>query len=266
MSQGYILETGAAEVKRLQILNQLYGSGTERLLGQAGLMKGMRVADIGCGSGNISCWLAKQVGENGSVIGVDISPAQVEQASLQAQVVGLSNVTFVVADVYNPGLPPESFDLVYSRLVLMHLTRPLEALKQLQALVKPGGRLVCEEMDLTHWLCIPFSDALTRISELTLALVDRRGQHFRLGTSLHQLFLEIGFSQPEVGVNMPVMLRGESKQFLEISFAQVAPALVQEGMATQAEIDQLTAALKQCTEEPTTLLGMPMMGQVWAGK
>jgi 2-polyprenyl-3-methyl-5-hydroxy-6-metoxy-1,4-benzoquinol methylase len=266
MSQGYILATGTDEVKRLQLLNQLYGPGTEGLLWRAGLKPGMQVVDIGCGSGNMSCWLAQQVGEGGSVIGVDVSPAQIEQARLQAQSAGLSNVTFVVADAYAPGLTADSFDLVYSRLVLMHLSRPLEALQQMQALLKPGGRLVCEEMDLTQWLHFPRTEALVRMNQLNLALGDRRGQHFRLGTSLYQLFLKLGFDQPEVSVNMPVSLRGESKRLIDLTFAQFAPALVKEALATEAEVADLTLAIQQFTDDPTALLGMPMMGQAWAVK
>ncbi len=265
MSQGYILATGADEVKRLQLLNQLYGPGTEGLLWQSGLKPGMQVVEIGCGSGNIACWLAQQVGEGGSVIGVDVSPAQIEQARLQAQSAGLSNVTFMVADAYDPGLTADSFDLVYSRLVLMHLTHPLEALRQMQALLKLGGRLVCEEMDLTQWLHFPRTEALVRMNQLNLALGDRRGQQFRLGSSLYQLFLQLGF-EPEVSFNMPAALRGESKRLIDLTFAQFGPALVKEELATEAEVADLTLAIKQFTDDPTALLGMPMVGQVWAIK
>ncbi len=265
MSQGYILATGADEVKRLQVLNQLYGPGTERLLWQAGLKPGMRVVDIGCGSGNIACWLARQVGAGGSVVGIDVSPAQIEQAQLQAQTAGLNNITFAVGNACNPGWAGNSFDLVYSRLVLMHLTNPLDALQQMQALLKPGGRLVCEEMDLTQWLHCPKSEGLIRMNQLNLALGDRRGQHFRLGSSLYQLFLQLG-TEPEVSFNLPAALRGESKRLIELTFAQFAPILVQEGLATEAEATDLSFAIKQFTDDPTALLGGPLMGQVWAVK
>lgn len=264
MSDGYILATGAAEVKRLQLLNQLYGPGTEQLILQAGLKPGMAVVDMGCGSGNISCWLAQQVGEQGSVTGVDVSPAQIEQAGLQAQGLGLKNTTFRTADIYHPGLPAGQFDLVYCRLVLMHLTHPLDALQQLQRLLKPGGRLVCEEMDLNSLTSVPPCSAVDRIRDLNLAISDRRGQHFRLGTSLFQLFLQLGFAQPEVSFNQPVALRGEKKRLVEISFSQFAPLLVAEELATQTEIEAVLQQLITFTANPSNLLVMPIVGQVWA--
>ncbi|MGH2414203.1 MAG: hypothetical protein ACRDEA_11050, partial [Microcystaceae cyanobacterium] len=59
---------------------------------------------------------------------------------------------------------------------------------------------------------------------------------------------------------------GESKQLLELTFSQFAPILIEEKLATQTEIDQLATALKQCAEDSTTLVVMPLVGQVWAVK
>src|SRR5574341_1136256 len=193
-SDGYNLARGEKDVERLRLLNEVYGPGSQALLHQAGLVHGMRVGEIGCGSGNMTQWLAAQVGPSGSVVALDVSEAQVEQARRQAEAAGASNVTFKVADVYAPGLPQDSFDLAHCRLVLMHLTRPVEALRAIRDLVKPGGAVVCEEMDLSRWLCEPSSSLMTRSFELKLALSDARGQHWRIGSGLHRLFLEAGLT------------------------------------------------------------------------
>ncbi|UBF28285.1 methyltransferase domain-containing protein [Kovacikia minuta CCNUW1] len=263
-TSGYALAIGAIEVKRLNILNQLYGHETERLLLEAGLDEGMQVVDVGCGTGNITRWLAQQVGDMGSVIGLDASSAQIEQALILTNETGLTNVTFQVGDIYNPGLPLHSFDLVYCRLVLMHLTHPIAALRQLKALLKPGGKLVCEEMDLSFMMDEPESEVFTRMRELNLALSDLRNQHYRLGSYLFQLFPELGLSQITVNFHIPSASQGESKRLIELSLAQLAPAFVQENLITQAEFDQLFGAFKQLSDNPTVLFRMPLMGQVWA--
>ena len=54
----------------------------------------MRIADIGCGTGNVYQWLAGQVGSGGLVIGVDTSTAQLEQARQSTGKLGLDNVKF----------------------------------------------------------------------------------------------------------------------------------------------------------------------------
>src|SRR5262245_45788132 len=131
-STRYILATGAREVERLRLLQEAYGPQSQALFRRAGLREGMRVVEFGCGSGNTTCWLATQVGASGSVVGLDNSPAQIEQARLQADTRGLRNVQFIVAEAYTPGLPAASFDMAYCRLVLMHLARPAEGLRAMR--------------------------------------------------------------------------------------------------------------------------------------
>jgi hypothetical protein len=57
-----VLAAGEEAAYRLRILHELYGPGTHRLMIDAGLRRGMRVADIGCGIGTVTAWLAKIVG------------------------------------------------------------------------------------------------------------------------------------------------------------------------------------------------------------
>src|SRR5262245_48731194 len=119
-AEHYILSTGGKDVQRLRLLHEVYGPGTQALFHRVGLREGQRAVEIGCGSGNIACWVAQQVGPSGSVIGIDISPDQIEVARRQAQQLNLRNIEFQVADAYSPRLPEASFDIVYCRLVLMH--------------------------------------------------------------------------------------------------------------------------------------------------
>jgi SAM-dependent methyltransferase len=264
MSHDYVLATGQADVERLRILQDLYGPGSRDLLSRAGLAKGRRIAVLGCGSGNMSCWIAEQVGPTGSVVGVDASPEQVEQSRTLASRLGLSNASFIVADVRAPGLPAESFDLAYCRLVLMHLPDPSAGLRAMRALVRPGGAVVCEEMDLSRAFCYPPSPAFDRMFELNLLLGDRRGVHFRLGSSLHRLFLEVGLLAPEVTWCQPVAVRGEGKQLLRLSLEEFAPALASERIAEEAEVARVAYALRALEADEGLLFVLPPIGQVRA--
>src|SRR5262245_29197870 len=260
----YMLATGGKDVRRLRILHQAYGPGTEALFGRLGLHDGLRVLEVGCGSGNIACWVAERVGPNGSVLGIDNSPGQIDEARRQAQARGLRNVEFQVADAYSPRLPEESFDLAYCRLVLMHLTHPKDALRIMRSLVRPGGTVACEEMDEPVWMCSPPNDAVNRFYELTIALGERTGVHFGLGSSLHRMFAEAGFTRPEVGASFPVVLRGTEKQLLGLTLDEFGPEIVREELATQEEVERVTAGLMAVAADETTLLGFPLVMQVWA--
>src|ERR1044072_7246664 len=79
----YVLATGDAAANRLRILHNVYGPGARELLLRAGIKPGMRVVDLGCGTGMTTQLLAELVGPTGKVIGVDYSAAQVKQARAQ---------------------------------------------------------------------------------------------------------------------------------------------------------------------------------------
>ncbi|MBV8832963.1 MAG: methyltransferase domain-containing protein [Acidobacteriaceae bacterium] len=80
-SDPYVLATGAATVRRLHVLHNIYSLAGKRILLQAGLTEGMRVADFGCGVGVVTRMLAQIVGPSGSVTGIDVDGAQLEQAA-----------------------------------------------------------------------------------------------------------------------------------------------------------------------------------------
>src|SRR6516165_10931935 len=92
----YVLATGPAADYRLRILHGLYGPGTRRLLLGAGLRRGMRVADVGCGVGMVTGLLAELVGPEGHVVGIDVSTAQLASARERLNGSG-ANVRFVKA-------------------------------------------------------------------------------------------------------------------------------------------------------------------------
>ena len=73
-------------------------AGTEALFRRVGLRDGQRIVEVGCGSGNIACWVAEQIAPGGSVLAIDNSSGQIEQARRQAQDRNLRNIEFHLAD------------------------------------------------------------------------------------------------------------------------------------------------------------------------
>src|SRR5689334_16729193 len=128
----YALATGSAAVRRLLVLDKVYSPAGCRVLQQAGIQPGMRVADLGCGVGAMTRTLARMVGPSGSVTGIDVNAAQLEQAASLCREAGHANVEFRNADACQTGLPRQSFDLVYSRFLLLHLTDPMTCLREMR--------------------------------------------------------------------------------------------------------------------------------------
>jgi|SRR5262245_16042192 len=260
----YVLATGKAAANRLRILHSLYGPGARRVLLQAGIQSGMRVADLGCGVGTVTTLLAELVGPKGQVVGVDFSGAQLAQAR-ELLPPSFSNVTFVEASATGTGLPYETFDLVYCRFLLIHLTEPMEALREMRNLLKPDGILVCEDGDLTAAGSEPPS-ALNVFAELFGRLGPAWGVDYTLGHRLLQMVLDADFAEPEITYNQPVIARGENKRLLELSLAEARPSLVEAGLITSEELDQTLVEMQRIVEDETVLAVMPRMSQVWARK
>src|SRR5439155_7809418 len=109
------------------------------------LRPGMRVLDVGCGTGRITRGIASAVGAAGSVVGVDFDPAMIAKARLASA--GMTNLKFEQADVYE--LPfRDEFDLVTSARMLQWLARPADTLARLVAATRLGGRVIV--LDYNH--------------------------------------------------------------------------------------------------------------------
>ena len=105
----------------------------------AAAQPGERVLDVGCGCGSTSLQLARAVGPQGSVLGVDISRPMLQAARRRAEAEPALRVTFTEADASAAALPA-GHDLLYSRFGLMLFAAPAAALRHLRGALRPGGR------------------------------------------------------------------------------------------------------------------------------
>jgi SAM-dependent methyltransferase len=263
----YVLKTGNSGAERLRLLDKVYGTATRRVLLEAGLRPGMRVLDMACGVGTVTCWVAEQVGASGSVVAADVSPDQLAVArATWALCDGVPAVEFIEASVYDTGLPAESFDLVHTRLLLCHLNRPQDAIAEFYRLLKPGGVFVCHDLYLSGMLSVPLTSAWTRSMEIGHALGCAIGVDYDHGLRLPTRMLEAGFRRPEVSFDMPVYMRGPEKRLWELTFAEAGPAMVRAGVASAQEVDEVAAQMKLEAEDETTLMvPYPLLG-AWAVK
>lgn len=114
---------------------------TAVLLDRTALHTGDDVLDVGAGYGEPGLSAAAVVGPTGTVTCLDISGDMLAFAERRASGVGLSNLSFVEADIEDHPLDAGSYDVVLSRAALMYATDPLSTLRRLHAALRPGGRL-----------------------------------------------------------------------------------------------------------------------------
>ncbi len=101
---------------------------------------GERVLDIGCGFGDTTQQLARMVGGDGTLVGIDAAERFVQAAREEATAAGLANVRFFAGDV-QASVPEDGFDYAFSRFGTMFFANPVVALRNVRAALVPGGRL-----------------------------------------------------------------------------------------------------------------------------
>lgn len=262
----YLLATGQEAADRLVLLNEIFGPGTQALLGMAGLCEGMQVAEIGCGTGLVALWMAEVISASGSVTAVDLSDEQLRVAERNAAQAGVKNVVFQKGSADETNLPRESFDLVYSRFLLCHVSEPLRAVIEMRSLLKPGGILVCEDHDDGGIFTEPPTHAYKRLVEISEAVNQARGLDSYIGLKLTSLMRQAGFATPEVRVQQHASLRGERKRFWEITLQEAAPAIFAAGASTPEELESICAEMRTIANDESILLMLARVTGVWARK
>jgi SAM-dependent methyltransferase/GNAT superfamily N-acetyltransferase len=266
LREDYVLATGEAAAIRLRLIDEIFGLDSRALLTAAGLRPGLRVAEIGCGSGLVASWMAGMVAPDGSVCAVDSGAGQLRVAREHAESEGIRNISFHERTATETGLARESFDLVYSRFLMCHLTKPAAALREMRALLRDGGMLICEDFDVSSVLTAPPSRAYERLVEIGRHLDVSGGVDSEIGLKLHVLFREAGFERPEVALKLHSALRGGHKRFWELTLREAATAIVQSGAASAKELEEICDEMRAIAEDETTLVVLARVAQVWARK
>jgi arsenite methyltransferase len=129
-----------------EILAAFCGVGNPFSLGV--LYPGDAVLDIGCGAGVDSFVAARLVGEGGRVVGVDVTPAMLEQSRGHLARLGWPQVSFQEGEAEALPFPDADFDVVISNGVFNLTIDKARALSEAHRVLKPGGRLMLADMVL----------------------------------------------------------------------------------------------------------------------
>jgi len=124
-------------------------------------LEGERVLDVGCGSGDTTLALARLVGPEGRIVGVDISAPMLARARTRATPADW--VSFVEADASSCELAESEFDLIFSRFGVMFFDDPTAAFANLRKALRPSGRLafVCwRTLAENAWARVPLEAAM----------------------------------------------------------------------------------------------------------
>ncbi len=246
---GYLLDNRAAEAgERFQALAAIFDPATFRHFGDLGVAAGWRCWEVGAGGPAVVRWLAARVGPAGRVLATDIDLTWLAPEAQAGTPPGAAAIEIRRHDVAREPPPPETFDLVHARLLLVHLPDRERVLRALAQALRPGGWLLIEDADpaLQPLACIdPRSPAEERANRLRTgfrALLAQRGAELAFGRQLPRRLREAGLDAVAADAYFPVTLPACARlEAATIRF--IRGDLVRHAVATDAEIDEHLASV-----------------------
>lgn len=177
---------------------------------RTGMDKAHRILDAGCGPGFVALEVARAY-QPEVLHGVDIDPKLIEIADEQLSIMtdeekqGLENIEleFKTGSVYSLPCSDADYNMVYSRFVLQHLDDPMKALTELKRVVKPGGRVLIEDIDDGMLFLDPEPGGYRAVQDTAEKLQSEWGGDRRIGRKLHRYLRESGFEDIRI-LQLPV--------------------------------------------------------------
>lgn len=207
---------------------------TFAVLESIGVGPGWRCLEVGAGSGSVARWLAGRV-----------APATVVAADRDIRFLGHSaepNLVVRELDLATASLPEDAFELVFARVVLLHLPGREAVLERLAAAVAPGGYLVIGETVPELGFASPYPEIRDSMRAMTKVMTATLGTDFSWVRALPARLAGLGLAGIGIRADTPPVTGGGSlaRVFL-MTLDAVSQAAVQQGFLSQDTIRQATA-------------------------
>lgn len=253
-STQYVLGHSDRELERLSTQARLIGPITREFFIDAGIVPGMRILDVGSGSGDVAFLAADLVGDKGAVVGVDKAPAAIVAARRRADARSLNNVSFRDGDPAEMAFE-ERFDAVVGRYVLLFQADAALMLRRLARFLSPGGVIVFHEPDWSVVRSFPVAPTYDRCCQWIIAAGNLGGSNWNMADKLYGVFHSAGLTAPTMRMKTFIGGGTEVAEWLR-AVAELAetllPAMEKFGVATAAEVDIATLVDRMMQEVAET--------------
>jgi 2-polyprenyl-3-methyl-5-hydroxy-6-metoxy-1,4-benzoquinol methylase len=241
---------------RFAALSAIFDPGSRRHLLDRGVAPGWNCLEVGGGGGSIARWLSERVGDAGRVLVTDIDTHFLEALAFP-------NLEVLRHDITRDRLPEGAFDLVHTRMVLIHLPEGNDVLRRLVAALKPGGWLVCEEFDAVSSPPDPAvspGEVVLKMHQAMGRLNDERGVDRRCGRLLFGRLRALGLVNLGAEAHMSmVQPASQLATLLRASYERRRGAMTDAGFITDDEFDRDLARM----EAADFMMPSPIMWTAW---
>lgn len=211
------------------------------------LEDGLALLDVGCGPGTITVDLATRT-PNGRVVGIDLSEEIIIKAKASNASSLQKNCSFEIGDVYNLDFPENSFDIVHAHQLLQHLTKPVEAIKEMHRVVRPGGIIALRDADYGGMIWSPQDPRLDEWMDLYQRMTAKNQVEANAGRCLFGWVSQIAFSTIDVSTSTWTFATPESREWWGLLWADriqkstFAEQVLTHGLAQKEVLDGLSDA------------------------
>jgi ubiquinone/menaquinone biosynthesis C-methylase UbiE len=219
------------------------------------LRPGQRLLDVGCGPGTITADLAERL-TPGRVTALDAAPGVVATARATAEARGLDNVEFAVGDATALEFPDDSFDVVHAHQVLQHLGDPVQALREMRRVCRPGGVVAVRDSDYAAMTWYPRLPELDHWQAVYQRVARANGGEPDAGRRLLGWARQAGFTEITASAAAWCFATGEERAWWSGLWSErtvasdYAGLAVDGGHATAAELAVIAAAWREWGSHP----------------
>jgi len=226
--------------RRLALLEQTLDPTTQRRMRALGLGADWQCLDVGAGGGSIAQWLCAQVGSQGRVLATDIDTRFLDALAEP-------NLQVRRHDIVADDLPEATFDLVHTRLVLMHVSAREQVLTRLVAALRPGGWLLLEEHDIFP-IGATATGAYARVWDAMGRAIAAAGARPDWGRRLPSLLTAHGLSEIGAEVDVPLFYGASlMAEFWRLSLTQLRERVIAMN-ASEQDVDAVLGMLADTTQ------------------
>jgi SAM-dependent methyltransferase len=216
---------------------------------------GAAVLEAGCGVGAQTVTLARR-SPGAHITSIDVSAASVAEARRRTEAARLTTVEFQQADIFDLPYAPGSFDHVFVCFVLEHLSRPIDAVRVLKRLLKPGGTLTVIEGDHGSAYFHPDSAAAQAAIDCLVHVQAASGGNALIGRELYPLLGAAGFGGVHVSPRMvyvdssrPHLVDGFTRKTFTAMIEGVRASAIAGGLTDGATFDEGVRDLYRTAED-----------------
>ena len=235
-------------------LNDQANSVAEILHGDSIWREGSLILEAGCGVGAQTKTIAPQNSQS-RFVSIDISSESIGQAKKLTDSLGIGNVEFRQANIFDLPFEDGYFDHVFVCFVLEHLPNPVKALSELKRVLKPNGTMMLIEGDHGSTYFHPDSPAAKKAIQCQVLLQQQNGGDANIGRKLYPILSDAGFKEIKVSPrqvyvddSIPELVEGFTKNTFTAMIKGIAAEAISKQIISPDEMQKGISDLLKTSE------------------